>query len=439
MARWMWLVITAPLLAAAVLTACSAGDEGDDDDSATAATTVVTTATTAQAPAASTSARPASAAAPAASVADEDDAAGTVGDSEGVDFQQVDIGRAIIYVGSMVVEVDDVLQATQQAQVAIAGLGGLVFSQQTTGEPTPRTELTFKVMPADFTEAMSRLEALGELKSQRISADDVTERVVDLESRIITASASVERLRTFLENATQLRDIAELESQLLTRETDLELLRGQLRTIQGQVALATIFLTLVGPEPELPEARAEFVETAYAGSDDGERCPADDDLAVDEAEAITICVSVENTGNVALADIEVSDSGLGLDDDDFVTLVGSVSGPVEPGETVLGYFQTDAELGTTPLPGFSAVAVDPDGEPLRVPVAAEYDVFQYEVIPDDSLPTFLDGLRGSWSALVALGRLGLLMLGIAIPFAWVVPLAGGLVWLGFRLRRRWRP
>lgn len=436
MAKWMWLVVVAPLLAAAVLMACSNGDEGDDDDSATAATTTV--ATTTQASAATTSARSASAAAPAASVADEEDSAGTVGDSEGVDFQQVDTGRAIIYVGRMLVEVDDVLRATQQAQVAIAGLGGLVFSQQTTGEPTPRTELTFKVMPADFTEAMSRLEALGELKSQRISADDVTERVVDLESRIITASASVERLRTFLENATQIRDVAELEAQLLNRETDLELLRGQLRTIQGQVGLATIFLTLVGPAPELLEARAEFVETAYAGSDDGERCPSDDDLAVDEAKAITICVSVENTGNVALADIEVRDSGLGLDDDDFVTLVGSVAGPIEPGETLLGYFQTGAELDTTPLPGFSAVAVDLDGEPLRIPVAAEYDVFEYEVIADDSLPTFLDGLRGSWSALLTLGRLGLLMLGIAIPFFWVVPLVGGLAWIGRRLDRQWR-
>ncbi len=437
MARWMWLVVVAPLLAVAALTACSAGDLGDDEDSATTAATTAA-ASVVQSSAASTAEAAAPAAAPIASVADEDDSAGTVGDSEGVDFQQVETGRDIVYVGSMLVEVDDVLRATQQAQVAIAGLGGLVFSQQTTGEPTPRTELTFKVMPADFAEAMSRLEALGELKSQQISADDVTERVVDLESRIITASASVERLRTFLENATELKDVAELETQLLARETNLELLRGQLRTIQGQVALATIFLTLVGPEPELLEPRAELVETAYAGSDDGERCPADDDLAVDEAAAITVCVSVENTGNVALADIEIRDSGLGLDDSDFVTLVGSLAGPLEPGETLLGYFQAEAELGTTPIPGFSAVAVDSDGEPLRRSATVAYEVFDYEVIADDSLPTFLDGLRGSWSALVTLARLGLLALGIAIPFLWVAPLAGGLAWLGLRLNARRR-
>ena len=189
----------------------------------------------------------------------------TEGADDAVSFQQVNTGRSIVYVGMMLVEVEDVRLATQQAQLAIAGLGGLVFSQHTTTEPTPRTELTFKVLPEDFPEAMRRLEALGDLKSQQVSADDVTERVVDLESRIITSRASVERLRTFLASATELETVAELESQLLARETDLERLRGQLRTIQDLVALATVSITLVEPAPERPEASVEFVETAYSG------------------------------------------------------------------------------------------------------------------------------------------------------------------------------
>ena len=443
MSRWMWLAIVPLLLVAAVLTACSSGD--DDDDSATTASASTSTSAV-SAPAGASRAATTSASA-AASTASEDSSppaapavsSGTGVAGPGVAFQQVDTGRSIVYVGTMLVEVDDVRRATQQAQVAIAGLGGLVFGQHTITEPAPRSELTFKMLPADFTEAMRRLEALGELKSQQISADDVTERVVDLESRIITSRASVERLRNFLETATGIEAVAELESQLLARETDLERLRGQLRTIQGQVALATVFLTLVEPEPERLEARAEFVETAYAGNDDGARCPAADDLAVGEDEPVTVCVSVENTGNVALVEIEIRDFGLGLDDDDFVALEGSVAGPLQPGERLLGYFQTEAELESAPVAGFSAVPVDPDGEPLRIPVTADYDVFEYEVVADDSLPTFVDGLRGSWSAVVTLARLGLLAVGIAIPFLWVVPLALGLVWLGRRLNRLRRP
>ena len=218
MVRFMWLAIVPLLLAAAALMACS------DDDAAESYASVQA----APAAFAATAAPAAATAAPVAAVA----TARTEGaDDDAVSYQQVNTGRSIVYVGMMLVEVENVRQATQQAQVAIAGLGGLVFSQHTTSEPVPRSELTFKVLPEDFAEAMRRLEALGDVKSQQISADDVTERVVDLESRIITSRASVERLRSFLANATELETVAELESQLLARETDLERLRGQLRTI----------------------------------------------------------------------------------------------------------------------------------------------------------------------------------------------------------------
>ena len=433
MARLMWLAIVPLLLAAAVLTACSDDDDSEDSASAPAARFAAATA----APTAMPTAAAVFAATAAPTPAPRTSAAAVPeGGDDTVSFQQVNTGRSIVYVGMMLVEVEDVRLATQQAQLAIAGLGGLVFSQRTTTEPVPRTELTFKVLPEDFAEAMRRLEALGDLKSQQVSADDVTERVVDLESRIITSRASVERLRTFLENATELETVAELESQLLARETNLERLRGQLRTIQDLVALATVSITLVEPAPERPEASVKFGETAYSGGDAGLRCPADDDLAVDEDEPITVCVSVENTGSVALVEIEIYDFGFELDDDDFVALEGSVAGPLQPGERLLGYFRTEAELESRPEPGFSAVAVDPDGEPLRITVNADFDVFEYEVAADNSLPTFVDGLRGSWSAVVTLARVGVLAVGIAIPFLWIVPLALGLFWLGRRLNRR---
>ena len=437
MPRWTRPAMVAALLASAALVGCGGGDDSEyaSDEGASAAQSAPAPA----APALAAAAAPAGlGSAPAQEGAPGPDA-GTDGATGPVAFQQVDAGRSIVFVGSMRVEVEDVRRATQQAQAAIAGLGGLLFGQHTTSEPVRRTELTFKVLPEDFPEALRRLEALGELTSQQISADDVTERVVDLESRIITARASVERLRSFLQNATDLEAVAALEPQLLSRETDLERLRGQLRTVQDQVALATIFLTLTGPEPEAPEARVEFVQTGYGGDDAGERCPADDDLAVDEGEPVTICVAAENTGNVALVEIEIRDWGLDLDDDDFVALEGSLAGPLRPGERLLGYFPTDAEPDRWPEPAFSAVAVDPDGDPLRIPVQVDYDLVDYRVAPDDSLPTFVDGLRASWGAVVTLARVGVLALGLAVPFLWVVPLALGLLWLGRRLRPAERP
>ena len=154
------------------------------------------------------------------------------------------VGRDIIFTAELTVAVTDVAGAEEEATRLIRGLGGFLFGQRTVGSPEPLSVLTFKVAPEDFQEALRRLGSLGEIRTQHVTADDVTERIVDLESRINTATASVERLRELLENATDIKSIVELENELLVRETQLETLRGQLRTLQDQVALATIVLTL---------------------------------------------------------------------------------------------------------------------------------------------------------------------------------------------------
>ncbi|MGH3651293.1 MAG: DUF4349 domain-containing protein, partial [Acidimicrobiia bacterium] len=155
-----------------------------------------------------------------------------------------DFGRDIIYTADITVAVTDVGRAGEQATQAISSLGGFLFGQRTVGSPEPMSILTFKVQPESFQEALARLGEIGEVRSQTVSADDVTERVVDLESRINTSAASVQRLRALLSEATDIETIVELENELLERETELEALRGSLRTLQEQVALATIVLTL---------------------------------------------------------------------------------------------------------------------------------------------------------------------------------------------------
>lgn len=343
--------------------------------------------------------------------------------------------RQIIYTSTMVVVVDDVLLATRQAQAEIAAIGGLVFGQDTRIDPRPRTVLTFKVRPADFDEALTRLAGLGELEAQQTSADDVTDRVVDLESQIITAEASVERLRGFLENATDLETVASLERELLARETSLELLRGQLRTIQDQVALATIFLTLTEPEPPTPEARVELAETAYLGVDEGSRCPGDDELTIDEDEAMTICVVVVNVGTLTLTEIEVRDVRLDLDEDDFTVLEGSLE-RLEPDARLIGYWDTSAESGRSAIPTFSAVPIDEDGEPVRITVQVDAEAVELTVIEDTSIPGFSEGFARSWDALITLGRVAILASGVLLPFIWLPLLVLGAALYGPRVFRR---
>lgn len=181
------------------------------------------------------------------------DGAGT-----GVDLDAVDAaeGREIILTGRVTVVVDDLDAAVDRVGRITEGVGGLVFGEETTRASDPGSVLTLKVPPAAFEDVLDEVAGLGEAQDRRIDSSDVTAQVVDLDSRIATAEASVDRLRALILRAEDIDDIAILENELLQRETTLEELRGQRRTLGDQVALATITVTLT-PTPDSPDTPQE--------------------------------------------------------------------------------------------------------------------------------------------------------------------------------------
>lgn len=346
----------------------------------------------------------------------------------------INLGRSIIFTANLHIEVEDIVAAGAEIENAVAGLGGVLFGQETTTGEAPRSILTIKIRPEDFDEALNRLSGVGELVSQTVFADDVTDRVVDLESRITTSAVSVERLRSLLEVASNLEDIVELERELLNRETDLEVLRGQLRTLEDAVALATIVVVLTEPAPEIPEPALEMVQTAYSGHDLGAGCPGNEELTVDEDDLITICFQLTNTGDTPLGEIEVRDFGLDMDEDDVIVVEGELTAPLLPDQQLILAFETTADPDQFTSPDVNVTALDPDGEPLRIQVEVEIEDTFLRIARDNSLPGFTDGLTAAWDAMQQVFGVIVLGAGAAIPFLWV-PLAAAGVWLWQRRRK----
>lgn len=349
---------------------------------------------------------------------------------EPIAFQPSDLGRDIIFNASITVAVNDVASAGDEATREIQNLGGFLFGQRTSGAPEPRSILTFKVQPENFQQALERLGSIGELRDQNVTADDVTERIVDLESRIATAAASVDRLRALLSEASDIKSIVELESELLERETELESLRGTLRTLQDQVALATIVLTLTeaATRPEL-----DVDVTAYPSHDGGLSCPGDTDLTVEQGTEATLCLEMRNTGDTWLTDFEVRDPVLDVELDDMITVYGDPSRPIEPGESILLAVELFPERDLRTRTTITAVPVDESGDQIPGrPASATVTMFISAADPG-GVPSFSDGLEASWDLLVNLGELLVLAAGALLPFAWI-PLVGWIAWRGWRRR-----
>ncbi len=358
-----------------------------------------------------------------AAEAPEEDTLGSGGVESGL-LQTQSLGRDIIFTADMTVAVVDVAAASVEATRIIEDLGGFLFGQETTGRPEPRSRLTFKVLPEDFRQALALLGSVGDIRTQTVTADDVTERVVDLESRIDTARASVERLKGFLEEASDIETIAELEAQLLQRETDLETMRGQLRTLQDRVDLATIYLTLT-EALVAPDLRLEV--TGFPGHDAGISCPAEGRIRGEEGEEATVCFEITNVGDTPLAGFTLRDAVLNVELDGLIVVWGDPNGILEPGQSLVLAHEITVERNLRTQTRVGAEPVNEDGNRVEGREVASTVSMTIDALDPGGLPGFAEGLQASVDALLAIIGLIVLFAGALLPFIWVVPV-GWLLW-----------
>lgn len=176
---------------------------------------------------------------------------------------------SIIRTASLTVQVKDVPKALDAARTTTEGAGGYVGDESTTrdAEGRERTRVVLRVPTERYDEVLGDLQGSGRLLDRTAKAEDVTDQVVDVDSRVKSARASVVRVRELMDRATKLSDVVTLEGELSSREADLEALLAQQSSLKDRVGLATITLSLT----ETPVKKAAKDDTpgfvdALAGS-----------------------------------------------------------------------------------------------------------------------------------------------------------------------------
>lgn len=347
--------------------------------------------------------------------------------------QLPDTGREIVYTADLALGTSDVTITTRDAIRAVELRGGYLFTQDTAGGVNGYSTLVFKVPPSEFQAVLNELGSIGSVRSQSVSAEDVTAVVVDLQSRINTSEASVVRLRSLLDGATDIEVIAELENQLLQRETSLEQLRGRLRVIERQVDFATITVRVT----ELLNHPAVTVELASYGRHDGGFSCQDRPRvsATEPGTAFTLCWLVSNVGDTTLLDITVTDPAIASLDAELLAIEGN-SGRLEPGETAVLAYEFEATESIRIRSQVEATPVALDGTTIDDSVTAISRNFRLDVVePSGGIPSFGEVLSSSWNALkVAAIVLGLVLVAVAPFLAIALPIG----WLVMRVVRRRR-
>jgi hypothetical protein len=187
----------------------------------------------------------------------------------GAERQHVDqpgVNRMLVRTANIDLTAADVGKVATGARDIAVTHGGY-SGQEDVREET--ATLTLRIPSDRFDQALGELAKLGKVIRSDQKADDVTEQVVDLDSRIATQRASVDRVRALLARATTVDEIVRIEQELTTREADLESLEQRRQALGGQVALSTVTINVTRstapPTVQHEEESSGFV----AGLSDG--------------------------------------------------------------------------------------------------------------------------------------------------------------------------
>ncbi len=239
------LVGAAALLgvAAALVTACTAGAGGSADSAAAP----YEAERAGEAPSADTGEKP--------------------GATAKKEISQPGVDRKLVRTATMELVAADVVATVDRARDVAVRENGYAGREQV--RDTSAT-LTLHIPSDRFDQALDALSGLGEVISREQTAEDVTEEVVDLDSRITTQRASVARVRALLAKATTVDEIVRIEQEVTTREAELESLQQRSQALIGQVAMSTVTIrigkTATAPAPE-PEEESGFLAGLSAGWD----------------------------------------------------------------------------------------------------------------------------------------------------------------------------
>ena len=185
--------------------------------------------------------------------------------------------RKIIATADLSIRTKDVLSSAARVRSLVASSRGYVESEQTgqipeaeDGKPAPQgtVAMRLRVPTSSFDTVLKGLAGLGVVVSRNQGAEDVTAEVVDVDSRVISAKASIARMQVLYDKAVSIADVAAIEGELSRRQADLESLLSRQKQLANLTSLATLSVTLFAGDPpvihEPSTLRAAFDDAATA-------------------------------------------------------------------------------------------------------------------------------------------------------------------------------
>ncbi|HWA72566.1 MAG TPA: DUF4349 domain-containing protein [Polyangiaceae bacterium] len=173
--------------------------------------------------------------------------------------------RKIIRSAELSLEVESPARAQSELTTIVERLGGYVASSERElggdeGERDgSRVNLVVRVPSDKLGTALTRLEQLGRgAMNERLSSEDVTDEVIDLDARIANQKRLEAQLGTLLSQANTVEAALRVHKELAAVRTEIDRMAGRRQFLEKETDFAKISLTLSALRPVVGVSLAEF-------------------------------------------------------------------------------------------------------------------------------------------------------------------------------------
>jgi Domain of unknown function (DUF4349) len=172
--------------------------------------------------------------------------------SGGTSLTSLPATESIIYTASVTVRTAHLTQAAARATQLARAAGGYVSSENTAlnrAHPDRSTvSLQLKIPVSAYQATLGALSTqLGARLAMSQHAQDVTQTVVDVTSRVTSAGAAISQLRSLLRHAGSVGSLLTVQNQINDEESSLESLLARQRALTHETSFGTVSLLLVAP------------------------------------------------------------------------------------------------------------------------------------------------------------------------------------------------
>ncbi len=124
---------------------------------------------------------------------------------------------------------------------------------------------TVRVPAGRFETALEALHGVGEVRSESVKSEDVTEEFVDLTAKQAALADQLQQYRRIMANTSRVEDVLVVQKEIERVQVELDRTEGRLRYLESRTSYSRITLRLEEPAPLAGGALPSIVEVLGAG------------------------------------------------------------------------------------------------------------------------------------------------------------------------------